>query len=82
MKRIPEYDHFSKMTEEKFSLPLPLLTLAQIQTIHQSIHYRKKTGTREYLPVSLLASIQHLPYLIHGKSFILQGGLLLLFQIF
>lgn len=61
MERIIEYDHFSKMTEEKFFLPCPFLTLAQIQTFHQSIHSRKKTGTREHLPVSLLTSIQHLP---------------------
>lgn len=55
-----EYDYFPKMMEEKFSLPLPLLTLAQIQTFHHSIPYKKKTGTRAHFgsfPTDLYLSL-------------------------
>lgn len=50
---------FQKWQKEKFSLPPPLLTLAQIQTFHYSI-LKKKTGMREHLVVFLLTSVCHL----------------------
>lgn len=47
MKRINEYDHFSKMTEEKFSLPHLFLTLAQIQTFQTNPYIMKRKLVQE-----------------------------------
>jgi len=60
MNSITEYDHLSKMKEEKFSLPPLLLTLAELQTFRYSVYHKKKTGTTEHLLVFLLTSVCHL----------------------